>query len=166
VQDLNPTSELRQLLKSATPASATTTVASAAATSVKPEFSTATDLSTSSNRYGLFSSPSSHTLTSSIPPPLSSDLPQSLATSSLDDLNDLDELGNPRQRHNFRGLTHTSQYQVRVHLSEAKFLVTKFEFGGSFGMSLEGDFHDIEVTHILELFVTFGTSFIHNFTTS
>jgi hypothetical protein len=29
---------------------------------------------------------------------------------------------------------------------EGKFLVTKFEFGGSFGMSLEGDCHEVEGT--------------------
>jgi hypothetical protein len=29
--------------------------------------------------------------------------------------------------------------------SEGKFLVTMFEFGGSFGMSLEGDYHEVEV---------------------
>ncbi len=106
-QDLNPTSELRQLLKSATPASAVTVVAQTS-TAVKPEFSVATDLSVATNRYGAFSSPASHALTSSIPPPLSSDLPQSLATSGLTD--DLGGLQRPRQ--NFRGLTHTTQYQV------------------------------------------------------
>ncbi len=42
--------------------------------------------------------------------------------------------------------------------SEAKFLVTKFEFGGSFGTSLEGDCHEVEVTPNLELLVTFGMS--------
>jgi hypothetical protein len=41
---------------------------------------------------------------------------------------------------------------------EGKFLVTQFEFGGSFGMSLDGDFHEVEVTPNLELFVTFGMS--------
>ena len=41
---------------------------------------------------------------------------------------------------------------------EGKFLVTKFEFGGSFGMSLEGDCHEVEVTPNLELLVTFGMS--------
>ena len=106
-QDLNPTSELRQLLKSATPASSATIVAPTS-TAVKPEFSVATDLSVATNRYGAFSSPASHALTSSIPPPLSSDLPQSLATSGLTD--DLGGLQRPRQ--NFRGLTHTTQYQV------------------------------------------------------
>jgi hypothetical protein len=34
----------------------------------------------------------------------------------------------------------------------------KFEFGGSFGMSLEGDCHEIEVTCRLELLVTIGMS--------
>jgi hypothetical protein len=41
---------------------------------------------------------------------------------------------------------------------EGKFLVTKFEFGGSFGMSLEGGCHEVEVTPNLELLVTFGMS--------
>jgi hypothetical protein len=38
---------------------------------------------------------------------------------------------------------------------EGKLLVNEFEFGGSFGMSLEGDFHELEVTPNLELLVTF-----------
>jgi hypothetical protein len=42
--------------------------------------------------------------------------------------------------------------------SEGKFLVTKFEFGGSFGINLEGDCHEVEVTLNLELLVTFGMS--------
>jgi hypothetical protein len=33
---------------------------------------------------------------------------------------------------------------------EGKFLVTKFEFGGRFGMSLEGDCREVEVTPKLE----------------
>jgi hypothetical protein len=37
-------------------------------------------------------------------------------------------------------------------------LVDKFEFRGSFGMSLEGDCHEVEVTPDLELLVTFGMS--------
>jgi hypothetical protein len=41
---------------------------------------------------------------------------------------------------------------------EGKFLVTKFEFGGSFGMSLERDCHEVEVMPNLELLVTFGMS--------
>jgi hypothetical protein len=41
---------------------------------------------------------------------------------------------------------------------EGKFLVTKNEFGGSFGMSLGRDRHEIEVTANLELLVTFGMS--------
>ncbi len=40
---------------------------------------------------------------------------------------------------------------LMVVYSEDKFLVTKFEFGGSFGMSLEGDCHEVEVTRNLEL---------------
>jgi hypothetical protein len=42
--------------------------------------------------------------------------------------------------------------------SEGKFLVAKFEFGGSFGMSLEGNCREVEVTPNLELLVTFGMS--------
>jgi hypothetical protein len=42
---------------------------------------------------------------------------------------------------------------------EGKFIVAKFEFGGSFGMSLEGDCHEVEVTPNLEVLVTFGRSF-------
>jgi hypothetical protein len=45
-----------------------------------------------------------------------------------------------------------------IRCPEAKFLRTKFEFGGSFGMSLEGDCHRVEVTPNLELSVTFGMS--------
>jgi hypothetical protein len=44
------------------------------------------------------------------------------------------------------------------YLSEGKFLVAKFEFGGSFGMSLKGDCHDVEVTPYLELLVNFDMS--------
>ncbi len=40
--------------------------------------------------------------------------------------------------------------------TEGKFLVTKFEFGGSFGISLEGGCNEVEVTPNLELLVTFG----------
>jgi hypothetical protein len=39
---------------------------------------------------------------------------------------------------------------------EGKFLVTKFEFGGIFGMSFEGDCHEVEVIPNLELLITFG----------
>jgi hypothetical protein len=42
--------------------------------------------------------------------------------------------------------------------SEDKFLVTKFEFGESFGMILERDCHEVNVTPNLELLVTFGMS--------
>jgi hypothetical protein len=41
---------------------------------------------------------------------------------------------------------------------EGKFLVTKFEFRGSFGMSMEGDCHEVEITPNLVLSVTFGMS--------
>ncbi len=40
----------------------------------------------------------------------------------------------------------------------SNFLVPKFEFGGDFGISLEGDYHEVEVTPNLELLVTFGMS--------
>jgi hypothetical protein len=39
---------------------------------------------------------------------------------------------------------------------EGKFFVTKFEFEGSFGRSLEGDCHEMEVTPNNELLITFG----------
>ncbi len=39
-----------------------------------------------------------------------------------------------------------------------KFLVAKFEFGGSFGISLEGDCHELEVTPNLELLVPLSMS--------
>jgi hypothetical protein len=42
--------------------------------------------------------------------------------------------------------------------STGKFLITKFEFGGNFGISLEGDWHEVEVTPNLELLVDFGMS--------
>jgi hypothetical protein len=41
---------------------------------------------------------------------------------------------------------------------EGKFLTINIEFGRSFGMSSEGDCHEVEVTPNLELFVTFGMS--------
>jgi hypothetical protein len=39
---------------------------------------------------------------------------------------------------------------------EGKFLVTKFEVGGSLGMILEGDCHVLEVNPNLELLIIFG----------
>jgi hypothetical protein len=42
--------------------------------------------------------------------------------------------------------------------AEGKFLVAKIEFRGSFGMSLEGNCHEVEVTPNFELLVTFGKS--------
>jgi hypothetical protein len=42
--------------------------------------------------------------------------------------------------------------------SERKFLVTKFEFGWSFSVSLEGDCHEIEVPPNLEMLVNLGMS--------
>jgi hypothetical protein len=47
---------------------------------------------------------------------------------------------------------------VVTYLLEAKTLVTNFEFGGSFGMSLEGDCHGVEVTPKLKFLVTFDMS--------
>jgi hypothetical protein len=49
-------------------------------------------------------------------------------------------------------------HDVYVLRSEGKFLGTKFEFGGSFGMSLEGDCHELEVTPNLEWLISFGMS--------
>jgi hypothetical protein len=42
--------------------------------------------------------------------------------------------------------------------TEGKFVFTNFEFGGSFGLTLEGDCHEVEVKPNLELLVTFGMS--------
>jgi hypothetical protein len=42
--------------------------------------------------------------------------------------------------------------------AEGKFLVTNYEFGVSFGMSLWWDYHEVEVTPNLELLVTFSMS--------
>jgi hypothetical protein len=42
--------------------------------------------------------------------------------------------------------------------TKGKFLVNKFEFGGSLGKSLGRDCHDVEVTPNLELLVTLGLS--------
>jgi hypothetical protein len=47
---------------------------------------------------------------------------------------------------------------LRLDNTEGKFFVTKFEFGGSFDMSLERDCHELKVTPNLELLVTFGMS--------
>jgi hypothetical protein len=41
---------------------------------------------------------------------------------------------------------------------EGKFSVKKFEFGRSFGLNLEEDCHEVEVTPNLELLVTFNLS--------
>jgi hypothetical protein len=48
--------------------------------------------------------------------------------------------------------------EILVLRPEGNFFVTKFEFGGSFGMSLDLDCHEVEVTHNLKLLVTFGMS--------
>jgi hypothetical protein len=50
------------------------------------------------------------------------------------------------------------EYQAihMIHMgSEGKFLITKLEFGGSFGMRLEGDCHEVKVTPNLELLSQF-----------
>jgi hypothetical protein len=49
-----------------------------------------------------------------------------------------------------------NEFKILNNTSEGKFLVTKFEFGGSFGMSLEGDCHEVEVTPNSVLLATFG----------
>jgi hypothetical protein len=49
-------------------------------------------------------------------------------------------------------------WQGNVCNPDRKFLVTKIEFGGIFGMSLEGACHEVEVTPNLELLFTFGMS--------
>jgi hypothetical protein len=41
---------------------------------------------------------------------------------------------------------------------DGRFLVSKFEFGGSFDMSLEGESCEVEVTPNLELLAAFGMS--------
>jgi hypothetical protein len=51
--------------------------------------------------------------------------------------------------------TSLNQSEPVLFLSECKFLVTRFEFGGSFGMSLDGDCHEVEITPYLELLFTF-----------
>jgi hypothetical protein len=38
-----------------------------------------------------------------------------------------------------------------IGIPVGKFLFTKFEFGGNFGMSVEGDCHEVEVTPKLQL---------------
>jgi hypothetical protein len=43
-------------------------------------------------------------------------------------------------------------------LSEGKFLVTSYEYGGSFGISLGRDCHEVEVTPNFEFLVTLGMS--------
>jgi hypothetical protein len=42
--------------------------------------------------------------------------------------------------------------------AEGKFFVTKFELEGSFGLSLEGDCHEVEVKLNLEWLITFAVS--------
>jgi hypothetical protein len=55
--------------------------------------------------------------------------------------------------------TRTWSYQQKY---PEKFLLTKFEFGGSFGTILEGDCQELEVSLDLELLIIFVMSFIHN----
>ena len=45
-----------------------------------------------------------------------------------------------------------------LYLADSKFLVAKFELGGSFGMSLAEDYIEVEVTLNLKLLATFGGS--------
>jgi hypothetical protein len=55
---------------------------------------------------------------------------------------------------NIAGLKNISYQESGIQLTcetetpVGKFLVTQFEFGGSFGMSLEGDCHEVDVTLI------------------
>ncbi len=61
--------------------------------------------------------------------------------------------------HESRAFSQGKTIQIeRPTWPEGKLLVTKFEFGGSFGMSLEGYCHEAEVTLNLKLLVTFGIS--------
>jgi hypothetical protein len=45
-------------------------------------------------------------------------------------------------------------YTTKQKNSEGKLFVTEFELRGSFGMSLEGECHEVEVTLNFELLVT------------
>jgi hypothetical protein len=45
-----------------------------------------------------------------------------------------------------------------VFKPQGKFFVIKIEFGESFGISLEADCHEVEVTPNLELLANFGVS--------
>jgi hypothetical protein len=58
---------------------------------------------------------------------------------------------------NKQGFTTRTQNWLIIS-PEGKFLVTKFEFGGSFGMRFERDCHEVEVTPNLELLVNLGMS--------
>jgi hypothetical protein len=50
-------------------------------------------------------------------------------------------------------------YSLRfIGIQREIFFITKFEFGGRFGMSLVGDCHQLEVNLDLELLITFGMS--------
>jgi hypothetical protein len=52
----------------------------------------------------------------------------------------------------------STDLQIPKNWPEGKFLVTKFDFGGSFGISLVGDFPEVKVTPNLELLETFDIS--------
>jgi hypothetical protein len=60
-------------------------------------------------------------------------------------------------RENFQ-TTPKMQVSFENEAPEGKFLATKFEFKGCFGMSLEGDCHEVKVTPNLELLITFDVS--------
>jgi hypothetical protein len=59
---------------------------------------------------------------------------------------------------NLNTATKKSALSALIGKAEGKFLVTKFEFGGSLSMSLKGDCLEVEVTPNLELLVTYGMS--------
>jgi hypothetical protein len=52
----------------------------------------------------------------------------------------------------------SNKTSLKTGTPEGKYLITKFEFGGSFSMNLERDCREVEVTPNLELLVTFGMS--------
>jgi hypothetical protein len=53
-----------------------------------------------------------------------------------------------------------SVYHIKKKTSKGKFLLTKFVFGGSFGMSLERNCHDLEFTPDSEWLFTFGMNLV------
>jgi hypothetical protein len=58
--------------------------------------------------------------------------------------------------HHLKNVNSRSYLFVLILCPEGKFLATKFKFGGSFGMNLVGDYHELDVTLYLELLDTFG----------